>query len=273
MSKLICFLFTIMFSVNSLASFFEQKPDEVQTFQQIFASILSSKKSELPRNYSGRSEVVKEHGRDTVFSVQNEKCSLDNIFQAKVINVSVEGKKQDWVVFACDDLHDAVSFIRYGDNLSELDSKSIIDLSLKSSEFNIEEQKHFVLEVDSAKLKLTFDTPNYYQKVMTLEKEAFGLKFYIKFIRSEYQDHEVRWEYDFNFESHGGNKKANFLTISQPVSEDGEVYTHYRYFNGVSIEPIEYLKHFESLKNIFSQMGKPEHELNNAFPTFPLIDQ
>ena len=276
--KLSIFILCLFFSLNSVASFFDKKPQEINTFQEIFSTILRSKKAELPANYSRRSDVINEHGRDTVYSVQGESCSLDDIFQAKVINVEVEGKKEDWVVFACHDTHDAVSFIRYGEDLVDIDSKSLIDLSLNSEAFNIEENQHFGLDVDSVNLKLDFSRPNHYQKVLTIEREIFvginkssnSFKVFIRFAKSEYQEGEIRWEYDFTFEGTGASKKARFLTVSKPASEDEEIYTHYRYFNGKYSEPIEYLGYFESLKKMISEIGKKQF---NVFPGFPLEDQ
>lgn len=276
--KFSIFILCLFFSLSSAASFFDKKPQEINTFQEIFASILRSKKAELPANYSSKSDVINEHGRDTVYSIQGESCSLDDIFQAKVINVEVAGKKEDWVVFACHDLHDAVSFVRYGEDLADLDSKSIIDLSLSSEAFNIEENEQFGLDIDSVNLNLDYSRPNHYQETLTIEREFFvdidkssqSLKVFIAFTRSEYQGGEIRWEYDLNFDGPGGSKKARFLTISKPASEDGEVYTHYRYFNGKYSEPIVYLGYFESLKKIILNIGKTNF---NQPPTFPLDDQ
>lgn len=251
------------------ASFFNSKPQEIDSFQEIFSGALRAKKSELPQNYSDRSTLVNEFGYETVYSVQNKACKVDKISVAKVVSVEVKGKRNDWVVFSCNSIDDAVSFTRYGDELPEFNSKNLIDLSLTSDVFNIENEKHFILKIDSVDYTLQFETPNHYQKILSLERNVFGFNVYLRMTKSEYADNEIRWEYDLRLESSRGAKSARFLTISKPVSEDGKIYTHFRYFNGFEIEPIEYLKYFEDLKKIIIQLPKKDI---NFFPKFPLLE-
>lgn len=251
------FVLTIFFSTTVNANFFEKKPKEVLTFKQIFSGILRAKKSDLPQNYSSKSTMINEFGYDRIYSVQNENCFYDDIFLAKAINVEVDGAREDWVVFSCETDDDAVSFTRYGDNLDDLNNRDMIDLNLSQS-LNFEELSLFAMEVDSVKLKLIFEQSNHFQQIMTLEREIFGFTMYIEIIKSTYTEGEVRWEHNFILNMTAGDRRANFLTISKPVSSDGSIYTHYRYFNNKEVEAISYLKHFENLSKIISLIGRKD---------------